>query len=79
MTKFFCCNSYYLTELSNKIKADYYSIINTNWIKAIKDHPEKFDTNIESLFQNFHNKFSHTNFIFVKNIQNLLPKILKLF
>ena len=33
--KIFCCNSYYLTELSNKIKADHYSIINTNWIKAI--------------------------------------------
>ena len=77
--KIFCCNSYYLTELSNKIKADYYSIINTNWIKAIKDHPEKFDNNIENLFQNFHNKFSHTNFIFCKEYSKFITKEIETF
>jgi hypothetical protein len=64
--KLFCCNSFYLTKISNNIKIDYYSIINTNWIKAIKDYPEKFDIKIQTLFKNFQKKFLQTNFIFCK-------------
>ena len=63
----FACNSFYLTNLSDKINVDFYSIINTNWLHAIKDFPEKYNTNISEVINNLNIKFSKSKFFFIKD------------
>ena len=74
----FCANSFYLTELSKKVKINYYSIINKNWFDNIENDPEKYGTDLEKTLIKLNNNFPDSVFLFHdKYFENFKSKISK--
>lgn len=65
--KTFVCNSFYLSQISDKLRADYYTILNTGWMKFIDLHSNEDQLNLDKVFFKLGNKYSNTNFVFGNN------------
>ena len=56
-----------MSQISDKLRADYYTILNTGWMKFIDLHSGDNQLNLDKVFFKLGNKYSNTNFVFGNN------------
>jgi len=64
--KTFVCNSFFLSKISNQLKANYYTILNTSWIRRLKSYDDQNEANLNNIFAKLGKDFSDSKFVFSK-------------